>query len=390
MKNYLVLISMILGYSAFSQSNNYENAWKSLNKNNRPEAEKFLEQAMKDPSSYADAYITELYVKTYNRKEDEVKNFISSFYKKTTDPYPYIYALWSNKALVGAIGKKTTSEQVDLMNNLVSDKNAPGTLVAAANYNEKIHYLFSGEFQKAASYSDAVGNIKEWQFTGPFENLSQSGFYKDYGPLEHPEPNAIFKSISGADIKWFTPQNESKDGWKPIIYQFNKNTAIVYAQSFVTSPQDQTVYCNIGCAGSVKVWINDELVISGFKEKSTELDHYSIRYDLKKGANRVLVQIGYSNSSYPSFSLRITDDQYRPITNLTTSTTFVSYPKSTGNEKKYELIPGFAQQYFAGKIEKEKNNLLNYLLLADVYLRNENLLEAHNTLTDALKIAPDN
>ncbi len=390
MKNYLVLILMILGYTVFSQSNNYENAWKSLNKNNRPEAEKFLEQAMKDPSSYADAYITELYVKTYNRKEDEVKNFISSFYKKTTDPYPYIYALWSNKALVGAIGKKTTSEQVDLMNNLVSDKNAPGTLVAAANYNEKIHYLFSGEFQKAASYSDAVGNIKEWQFTGPFENLSQSGFYKDYGPLEHPEPNAIFKSISGADIKWFTPQNESKDGWTPIIYQFNKNTAIVYAQSFVTSPQDQTVYCNIGCAGSVKVWINDELVISGFKEKSTELDNYSIRYDLKKGANRVLVQIGYSNSSYPSFSLRITDDQYRPITNLTTSTTFVSYPKSTGNEKKYELIPGFAQQYFAGKIEKEKNNLLNYLLLADVYLRNESLLEAHNTLTDALKIAPDN
>ncbi len=58
--------------------------------------------------------------------------------------------------------------------------------------------------------------------------------------------------------------------------------------------------------------------------------------------------------------------------------------------KKYELIPGFAEKYFKAKIEKEKTNLVNYLLLADVYLRNENLLEAHNTLTDALKIAPDN
>ncbi len=82
-------------------------------------------------------------------------------------------------------------------------------------------------------------------------------------------------------------------------------------------PQDQTVYCNIGCAGSVKVWINDELVIAESKERSTELDNYSVKYDLKKGVNRVLVQLGYTNSSYPSFSLRITDDKYRPITNLT-------------------------------------------------------------------------
>ena len=161
-------------------------------------------------------------------------------------------------------------------------------MVAAANYNEKMHYLFSGEFEKARSFNDAMGNIKDWQFAGPFENLSQSGFYKDYGPLEHPEPTAVFKSMSNADVKWFTPEIESKDGWTPIVYQFNKSTALVYAQSFVTSPQDQTVYCNIGCAGSVKVWINDELVIAESKERSTELDNYSVKYDLKKGVNRVL------------------------------------------------------------------------------------------------------
>ena len=108
MKKYLVVIVLLCVSSfSFCQNNNYENAWKSLNKNNRADAEKFLELAMKDPSSYTDAYITDLYVKTYNRKEDEAKNFVNSFYKKSTNPYPYIFALWSNKALVGAIGKKT-------------------------------------------------------------------------------------------------------------------------------------------------------------------------------------------------------------------------------------------------------------------------------------------
>ncbi len=390
MKKHLVAILMVYTCNCFSQTNPYENAWKSLNENKRAEAEQFLQQAMKDPSLYQDAFVTDLYLKTYNGKESQVDDFINAFYKKEKDPYPYIYALWANKALVGPLGKKTSRAEIDLMNDLVADKTAPGTLVAAANYNEKMHYLFSGEFEKARSYNEAIGNIKDWQFTGPFENLSESGFYKDYGPLEHPEPTAVFKSISNAEVKWFTPETESKDGWTPIVYQFNKRTAVVYAQSFVTSPEDQTVYCNIGCAGSVKVWINDELVIAESKERTTELDDYSVKYDLKKGVNRVLVQLGYTNSSYPSFSLRITDDNYRPIDNLKSSTVYTSYNKKSNDGKKYELIPGFAERFFKGKIEMEKTNLVNYLLLADVYLRSENLLAARNTLTDALKIAPDN
>jgi len=195
MKKCLVAILLVYSCSTFSQTNSYENAWTSLNENKRADAEKYLEQAMQDPSLYQDAFITELYLKSYNKKEDQTGNFVSSFYKKSPNPYPYIYALWSNKAVVGPLGKKTTSEQIDLMNALIADKKVPGTLVAAANYNEKMHYLFSGEFGKTAAFDNAIGNIKDWQFTGPFENLSRSGFYKDYGPLEHPEPAAVFKSV---------------------------------------------------------------------------------------------------------------------------------------------------------------------------------------------------
>src|SRR6185436_9831036 len=41
-------------------------------------------------------------------------------------------------------------------------------------------------------------------------------------------------------------------------------------------------------------------------------------------------------------------------------------------------------------IAKSPNNLLNYLLLADVYLRSKKIIEARNILTDAIKISPDN
>lgn len=390
MKKFLVAILLVYSSASFSQNNNYERAWKSLNENKRTEAEKFLQQAMNEPATAQDAFITNLYLKSYNGKENEVTDFATSFYEKSQNPYPYIYALWFNQAVIGPYGKKAASNQINLMDQLISDHKAPGTLVAAANYQEEMHYLFSGDFDKSESFSNSIGNIRDWQFTGPFENLSESGFYKNYGPLEHPEPNAVFKSLSNADVKWFTPAIEAKDGWTPIIYQFNNNTAIVYAQNFVNTPVDQTVYCNVGCAGSIKVWINDELVISESKARSTEMDNYTIKYDLKKGFNRVLVQLGFTNASYPSFSLRFTDDKYMPLKNIVASSTYASYPKNINSGKKYELIPHFAQKYFTDRIEKQPTNLVNYLLLADVYLRSENLLEARDILSEALKIAPQN
>jgi tetratricopeptide (TPR) repeat protein len=389
MKNLFIAILLIGSYASFAQSN-YDKAWDALNKNNRKDAEKFLQQAMNEPVSASDAFITNIYLKTYNGKESDITDFASSFYNKTEDPYPYIYALWFNKAVLGSYGKKTSANQLKLIDQLIADQKAPGTLVAAGNYQKGMHCLFSADFEKAQTYYNEVGNIKNWQYAGPFENLSESGFYKDYGPLEHPEPTAVFKSVTNADVKWFTPPVEAKDGWTPVIYQFNKNTAVIYAQNFVTSPTDQTVYCNVGFSGSIKVWINDELVISEAKPRVTEMDNSTVKYDLKKGVNRVLVQLGYADISYPNFTVRFTDEKHKAIANITGSSAFSPYPKNTGSNKKYELIPNFAEKYFTQKIKNEPQNLLNYLLLADVYLRNQKLLEARDLISGALKNAPEN
>ena len=390
MKNLVVIILLLCNYSAFSQDNPYQKAWNALNKNNRAEAEKFLQQAMKDPATAQDAYITRIYLQTYNEKEDEITDFQSAFYDKAKNPYPYIYALWFNSATIGPYGKKTANNQLKLIDALLKDPKAPGTLVAGADYQKGMHYLSSADFDKAQTTYDEIGNIRNWQYTGPFENLSESGYYKDYGPLEHPEPNATFKSLSNADIKWFTPAAEIKDGWTPAIYQFNNSTAVIYAQNFVNSSTDQVVYCNVGCTGSIKVWINDELVIGEPKARVTEFDNFTVKYDLKKGVNRILVQLGYSNASYPNFSVRLTDATYRPIPNIAGSPVYSSYPKNISANKKYDLIPHFAVQYFTDKIKSDSANLINYLLLTDIYLRSGNLLEARDAISDALKKASNN
>lgn len=390
MKKLLLILTSLICTFCSGQDNVYEKAWKSLNENKRTEAASLLATAEKDPASFNDAYITKLYLASYNGKESSINDFDQAFYSKAANPYPYLYALWLNGSVLGTPGKRLFERQVKLMDHIITDSKAPGSIIAAANYQRGVHCLFSNEAEKAEHYYNEVGALRNWQYAGPFENLSKSGFYKNYGPLDHPQPDAVFKSLTNADVKWIVPTAESKEGWIPLCYQYNVQTAVVYAQNFVSSATDQVVQCAIGVAGSVKVWINDELVMAEVKERETELDVYTVQCSLKKGVNRILVQVGFTSSSFPNFCLRFTDDNFLPIKNVAGSTTFAPYPKVNGGNKNYTLLPHFAEAFFQDKISKQPSNLLNYLLLADVYLRNQKLIEARNLVTEGLAIAPDN
>jgi tetratricopeptide (TPR) repeat protein len=389
MRYSLITIFLLNCLISFAQTSNYEKAWQSLNTNNRMEAEKYFQQAMNEPGHLQDAYIAGVYLKSYNGKEKEITDFVSSFYEKSDNPYPYMYALWFNQALLGPTGKKSKEHQLKLIDKLIADEHAQGSLSASASYQKGMHLIFSADFDKAQKYFDAIGNIKNWQYAGPFENISESGYYKDYGPLDHPEPDAVFTSMNNAAVKWITPPFENREGWIPLCYQFNKQTAVAYAQNFVSSSADQTVYCNIGVSGSIKVWINDVLVIAESKERVTDMDVYTVKYNLKKGVNRVLVQLGFTNASFPNFTLRFTDDKFMSIADIKGSPVFARYPKEE-NTKNTTLLPHFAEAYFSEKIAKEPGNLLNYLLLTDTYLRSKKIIEARNTITDAIEKAPDN
>lgn len=372
-----------------AQQTNYTKAWQALNKSNRSEAETLLDAAIKDNTSFEDAYLTKLYLLTFSGREHEMEDFDKKFYPASKNPFPYIYALWFNTAITGTYSKKEHDYQVNILDHIIADPKAPGELIAAANYQKGMHYLFSNNFSKAQKAYDEIGNVKNWQYTGPFENLSESGFNKDYGPLKHPEASATFKSMNNADIAWMIPGGEIKDGWNPVNYIFQKNTAVVFAQNFITVPSDRTILCNAGATGSIKVWINDQPVISESRERVTELDAYSVKCTLKKGVNRILVQLGYSATNYPNFSIRLTDENHLPVKDLTASPVYTAYAAADASQKP-EAVAQFAETFFKEKIKAQPENLINYMLLSDVYMRNKKTEEAKALLDKAIAQAPEN
>lgn len=386
----MLLLCFCVVFTFSVKANDYEEAWKALHKNDRKTALALLQKAFNDPSTAVDAYITYIYLSNFEGSYKAPDKFIEKVYQKLKDPNPYVFALWFNQPVLGAYGKKTPAQNM-LIEKILSDKSCNGSLKAAAFYMSSWHQQATNNIaaaRKETAKMKAAGPL--WQLAGPFDNLSGSGYYKDFGPLQHPEANAVFKSVNGADISWFTPPVMNTDGWTFPHAHIRYNTAVVYAQNFVSAPADMKVLLNAGGAGAIKIWVNDEQVIAEKQDLITELDYYKNYVQLKKGYNRILVQLAYSNTSSPNFIIRFTDDNYNAVEGLTYSTAVQPYPKGNTGKKAEPSLRHFAETYFEQKIKEQPDNIVNYLLLSQTYLRDKKTSEARALIEDLLQKYPDN
>lgn len=384
----LLIVGLLMGITAFCQ-NSYTKAWTALNNNDRATAAALLKEAQKDPQTHGQAFIANLLLQTFDGSEAGMTRFADSVYGQLEDPYPYIYALWFNKVVAGPYRAKRKPHQLALLQKLATDTKAPALLRTSASYLQTANEIMCGKPPANGPYVQTIPTVRHWQYAGPFENLSGSGFYNDYGPLKHPEPEYTFKNASGNAIKWFTPAFETSDGWIPTGFSIPGATGIVYTQTFVEVPEEKTVLLNMGFSGNLKCWLNDELMLSEPRERFTDFDAYRVKAVLKKGTNRILVQLGYTSNYYPNFVLRFLDADGKPV-NLEGSPVYKAYPKPDAAAPLPVLLPHFAEQYFENRLAKDSADLLNYVLLAKSYLRSKKTEGAKQVINRALAKAPGN
>ncbi len=319
------LSCIILLSQLFIYANDYDKAWEALRRNDRKQAREYLAKALHDPLTATDAYITSVYLKEFEGGTADSR-FREMVMEKVKDVNPYLFAMWFNDVALGQYGKKSAGTQLDLIRQIWDRADVNGSIKAASRYVMASHWLFSNQYPKAETEWAKIKNLGNWQLAGPFENLSGSGFYKSYGPLEHPEPTADFKSTSNAMIRWFTPANISQEGWVFVYPHIPNQTAVSYAQTFVYVPEDVKAIVRAGVNGSIKLWVNDELTIAESKERVTELDCYSNYVELKKGFNRVLVQVGVTNNTMANFIVRFTDLEGKTLEGVVCKSELQAYP----------------------------------------------------------------
>ncbi|WP_210463773.1 tetratricopeptide repeat protein [Rufibacter roseolus] len=383
----LLVVYLLPGLPAMAApaSTPLEEAWLKFHDNKRTEARELFKKASLEPGTKAEAHLGLSLLASMDRPGTEAFREFQEFFKASPNPYPYVYSLWTTPSLMAGGGKKT-AEQLAFLKNLVKDPKADGTLKAMAWSILGSHYETTNQPAEAHQAYAQIGALDKWMMVGEFENMSGSGFNKDFGPLGKPEANATFTNKHGATVSWFTPPATRNDKWIDFTYHFYFNDATVYAQTFVSSPKDQTVQLRMGVSGSLKAWVNDRLVFADDVERNNDVDTYLTPVSLKKGQNRILVQVGESYAGRSNFMVRLTDEKGNPIQGLTSTAAYQAYTKDTGATP--TPITLAVEEFFQKQTQVNPTQVLPKLMLAHTYLRNDKTSDARRVYRQAQKMVP--
>ena len=322
-------------------------------------------------------------------KADE-ENFVGAFddfkifYNYAPDPYPFFYAL-SNSGIFNVTKSISGNEVKDFLEKVLRDDKAdPAVKLIATDLLAK-SYNAKGDFSAVRKIYANSGALKNWATVGVFENVSGSGFNKDFGVLGHPETNHPFINKVGTEVKWFDIVSARNDQWYDFNYHYNIDNSIIYAQTFINSDEDKEVLMKVGVSGSFKVWLNDFQVGGENEERNTDADVYVYKVKLQKGTNRLLLQLGSSEINQNNFMVRIFDTEDQPIKNVASVSQYKPYEKA----KPYIVgkIPFSPEQFFEEYLDTHPTDMASKIMLLNIYYRNGKKFAAHKLLADLKKNA---
>ena len=383
----LVLCLLLLFSGNLFAQNTIHNAWQAFFNNQADSAKTFFNQAIQQNDHAADALLGLSLLAQTDQSPVAAFGYFQKFYAQSKNPDPYVYALWTTTSITGYSGKHTP-DQLAFLNKVASSDSSDGMMAAMAHSIIGKHYETGNQYDKADAEYKKISSLDNWQITGEFENISTSGFDRTYPVIDHPEADAQFTIRNGAKAGWHNVTDIRNDKWFDFEYYANAENSVIFSQSFVKADAETLAQLRIGVSGSVKVWVNDQLILSVPEERNNDLDSYIQTIKLNKGYNRILLQIGESYAGNMNFLLRITDSKGIPLTNLTSVAQAQPYTKETAFAS--QKIEPFAIPYFENEIKAHPDDCLPKILLAEAYLRNDKTFEARRLIEELRSQYPDN
>lgn len=377
----LLAVSAIV--SACAQT--YQQAIDLLKENKRDAARTALEKLESDEKEGAKASLALSLMDASDEHYSDGFRHFKAFFDKSSNPYPYVYAMSTSGIFTGEDNDR--SKQVkQFFQKLLEDPNANVTIKSYAAEQLAGRMTNAGDMSDAKEMYRSLADIGPWSTVGVFENVSGSGFGKDFGVLAHPDNSSSFTNKTGAKVSWFDVPNPRSARWWDFEYQHDITNSIIYAQTFLTSDADRDVLMLTGVSGSMKIWINDFLVGSESEERNTDNDVYNYVVKLQKGTNRILIQLGASEIDNSNFMVRFADTSGNLITGLKASSQYAPYTKAQPYEVKQ--VPFFAEAFFEKKVDRNPDDMVAQLLLLKVYNHNDKRYEARKVAAKLKSMAP--
>jgi transglutaminase-like putative cysteine protease/uncharacterized protein HemY len=389
MKKISIITALIIlaAVKLTAQQNDFQMAWNYFNTNDLEVASAYFKKALNDPENKSESLLMLSMISNIQQSEDDALDYFIQFSETVNDINPYMMSYFIPE-LLGFGGGKQSEEMVAFLTSL----HESGKLkLAEKGHIEEVladHYYSSNKMSKANTYYAMINSVSEWQITGVFDNISESGFNKNYPPISVSTQDSIFKDKYNHDIHWYEMVKTRSGKWNDFTQHFYTENSVIYAQTFCYSPVEQEVVLRVGTSGSLKTWVNDNLMFQEPMERNNGMDTYMFTAKLNEGYNRILLQVGSSVIDRSNFMFRVSDLNEQFVNNITFTASHRDYTKDESNYKSVN-IPLSSEEYFSEQIQMQPDNLLNHILLINAYLATDKNIKAIMAIDEASKLAPE-
>ncbi|MEN2984469.1 MAG: DUF3857 domain-containing protein [Dictyoglomaceae bacterium] len=258
------------------------------------------------------------------------------------------------------------------------------------NYKERSEYLDYLYWRSLGSLKDIEGlqNFKkkkglvdEWLIIGPFDNVGNSGFYKEYPPEKEIDLKKTYSGKGGVELRWFYPKKLSNTGYISFYNLLYPNKwGVAYALTYLYMPRTQEILINLGSAESIALWINDFPYIKEEAERSSYFGQNILRIKLSSGWHKILLKIANTDGDW-GFFFSITDSSGNPIPDIKFSKEPQRYPRR---------IFDFKEENLELLLAEEISYLPVYYVFSSFLLMEKGIYDkAESLLNMAQRINPD-
>jgi putative membrane-bound dehydrogenase-like protein len=160
---------------------------------------------------------------------------------------------------------------------------------------------------------------ESWHVLGPFDNgQNDAGLDKEYIPepvnREQKSPVDLSATYDGKDgkVKWRTVRLGA-DGYVNLLafYLFGARDTVSYLYREIDSPAEQEATILIGTDDGCKLWVNGKEVLSHRRHEAATPERDSVRVELKKGANAILLKINNGDGPHGFYFTLVSEHELK-------------------------------------------------------------------------------
>jgi putative membrane-bound dehydrogenase-like protein len=187
-----------------------------------------------------------------------------------------------------ANGKDTKIDKKDIDTRTKSPNSLmPSDLLVYMTEDELVdivEYLFS--------LKTPALTFDSWRIAGAFDNgVDDAGLDRVFPPEKAIDLQASYPGKSGP-VRWRTVKPNNQGYVDLLAFLGNESVnAVSYLHGEVESPADQEALVLLGTDDGAKLWVRDELVYTNRAHRAAVPEQDSVKVQLKKGRNKVLLKI---------------------------------------------------------------------------------------------------